>query len=101
MGAKNGEPNSRPNAALTRSRLAAFGARGYGKEAAEAILDVVKEYDWSFLQGDLVGKLQNAAVQAFNGERLSGRRSNFVVAPIPIESWLPVLEKEIRAAIRR
>jgi hypothetical protein len=74
--------------------LAAFGRAGKGKEAAEAILEIVKEYDWRFIGDGSLGSLQKTAMEAMGGSawgRSTGARA------IPTDGWLPVLTKEIRA----
>jgi thioredoxin-like negative regulator of GroEL len=40
--------------------LAAFGRAGYGKEAAQAILDIAAQYDFMMIGDDDIGKLQEA-----------------------------------------
>lgn len=64
--------------------LAAFGAAGHGEEAAKAILDVAKEYNWMLMGGDSpVTRLKNQAIAAFAGGE--------DVTSIPMDDWLPVL----------
>src|SRR4029079_16885762 len=46
--------------------LAAFGANGYGKEAAESIVEVAGQYDWKYIGSNLVtAPLQDACLNAF------------------------------------
>jgi beta-lactamase regulating signal transducer with metallopeptidase domain len=79
--------------------LAAFGANGYGKEAAAAILEVVKLYDWSSIPGPFgragastspINDLKREALNAFVG----GPRD--VSPSIVGEDWLPVLIEAAR-----
>lgn len=72
--------------------LAAFGAAGYGKEAAEVILDIVKQYDWSVIGGSTL-KFKNEAISAFSGSR--------DVTCIPMDAWLPVMAKELGSDDKR
>jgi hypothetical protein len=49
--------------------LAAFGANGYGKEAAAAILEIASQYDWwSGAPNNSLDSLRTACVEAFGGE---------------------------------
>jgi thiol-disulfide isomerase/thioredoxin len=65
--------------------LAAFGASGRGKEAAEAILDVANQLDWSYIHDAAKGRLQQACIDAFtNGEATDGYR-------IPSDAWFPLI----------
>jgi BlaR1 peptidase M56/Protein of unknown function (DUF1559) len=48
--------------------LAAFGANGYGREAAEAILDVASQYEWTSTEGSgKIRDLKEACLDAFSG----------------------------------
>jgi len=61
--------------------LAAFGANGYGKEAAETILRVVPQYDFSQYGRDTAeGKLESAIVVT-------------IARKIPMRDWLPAVSK--------
>ncbi|MFO0791567.1 MAG: M56 family metallopeptidase [Pirellulales bacterium] len=52
--------------------LTAFGANGYGKEAAAAILSVAAEYDWYHgSSNEALNNLQSACTDAFGGEHNS------------------------------
>jgi beta-lactamase regulating signal transducer with metallopeptidase domain/multidrug efflux pump subunit AcrA (membrane-fusion protein) len=80
--------------------LAAFGANGYGKEAAEAILEVAGQYDWKFI-GDnkAVEPLQNACVEALGG---TWDGMNRAVAPsIPTTDSLPALSAAANSGNRK
>src|SRR5262249_39992258 len=48
--------------------LAAFGAHGYGKEAADAILDVAGEYDFYIINSDAEGKLKETIIDQLTPE---------------------------------
>jgi beta-lactamase regulating signal transducer with metallopeptidase domain len=74
--------------------LTAFGANGYGNEAAEVILDVVKEYDWSFIHNEPIGKLQEQAIKALGG-------SEYGHPSIPWQDWLPLFIAEYRSGNAR
>ncbi len=77
--------------------LAAFGRAGYGKEATEAILEVVKEYDWTFIDGSPVGNLKNTLLSAFTGLE----PEMLTVDPIQLDDWLPVLKDAILSDDKR
>lgn len=65
--------------------LAAFGASGRGKEAAEAILDVANQLDWTYIQDSAKGRLQQACIDAFtSAQATDGYR-------IPSEAWFPLV----------
>ena len=65
--------------------LAAFGASGRGREAAEAILEVAAQLDWAFIGDNSAGRLQQACIDAFtSGEMTEGYR-------IPTEAWWPLV----------
>ena len=77
--------------------LAAFGRAGKGKEAAETILEIVKQYDWHRISsGSPLGRLKMAAIEALGGED-HGQG----VEAIPTDDWLPVLTREVRAGNKR
>ena len=67
---------------------AAFGANGYGKQAAEAILDIAGQYDWSSGVGNdsPVDALRTACLRAF-GCSWSGA----VAQRLPTDDAVPVL----------
>ena len=67
--------------------LAAFGRAGFGKEAAEAILDVAGEYDFSHESSSPpIEVLKSAVYEVLNG-----------VDPIESENWLPELLNRLKA----
>ena len=67
--------------------LAAFGANGYGKEAAEAIVEVAGQYDWTSLgENKAADELKNACLSAFGYPGLS-----IVAYRISENDALPVL----------
>jgi hypothetical protein len=75
--------------------LAAFGAAGYGTEAAEAILEVVKQYDWTTVGGGSpLALLKDEAILAFAGKSEGA-------ASIPLDDWLPVLGEAVRSGNKR
>src|SRR5262249_34188980 len=76
--------------------LAAFGANGYGPQAAEAILEIADQYDWvTAIRADGVrstepeGKLQRAVFEALVGRPGTVR--------IDARYWLPQLRKRYEA----
>jgi len=77
--------------------LAAFGRAGKGKEAAEAILEIVKEYDWRFIGDGSLGTLQKTALGTM-GDRHFSQGS---IRAIPTDDWLPVLTKGVLAGNKR
>jgi beta-lactamase regulating signal transducer with metallopeptidase domain/thioredoxin-like negative regulator of GroEL len=78
--------------------LAAFGANGYGKEAAEAILEVAGQYDWTILGNNAaVHPLQTACIEAFAGDpNKSGGRVAIAQGIAPADS-LPVLREAAKS----
>ncbi len=67
--------------------LAAFGANGYGREAAAEILDIAGEYDWRQSGNPLSapeGELQKTILAALTG-------GDPAIPQIPVQFWLPVL----------
>lgn len=68
--------------------MAAFGRAGYGKEAAEAILDVAGEYDFHMIDGSAEGKLKDQVLEIFNNKR--GKS-------LDAELWLPELLQRYKA----
>jgi hypothetical protein len=72
--------------------LAAFGRAGYGKQAAEAVLDVVRQYDWQYLEDPPIGKLQELASKSFAG---TGE------ARMPLDDALPVLVAAIKSGDKK
>jgi thiol-disulfide isomerase/thioredoxin len=66
--------------------LSAFGANGNGKEAAEAIMEVAQQQDWSYIDNSSAGKLRQACVDAFTtGQTTGGYR-------IPAQNWFPLVK---------
>ncbi len=80
--------------------LAAFGANGYGKEAAEAILDVAAQYDWTSIGADEGSDaLQVACIRAFGGDwPFSGGP---VPQKIPPADVLPWATKVVQSGTRQ
>ena len=75
--------------------LAAFGANGYGKEAAEAILEVAGQYDWKSVGDNKdVEPLQNACLKAFGGVALE---QGAVAPSISAIDALPSLSAAIKS----
>jgi beta-lactamase regulating signal transducer with metallopeptidase domain len=71
--------------------LAAFGANGYGKEAADTILEVVQQLDWTDIDNSSAGKLKIACVDAFtNGNSVGGYHIDF-------NDWLPLVVERLHA----
>lgn len=70
--------------------LAAFGANGRGKEAAEAILEVVQQLDWTYIDNSSAGKLKEACVDAFTSGRTTGGYR------ILATEWLPLVIEKLR-----
>jgi hypothetical protein len=69
--------------------LAAFGASGYGREAAEAIFEIARQYDWSPESRSERGGIQAAILNAlFGGETLRG---------IPAREWFPMIIEQVDA----
>jgi thiol-disulfide isomerase/thioredoxin len=66
--------------------LAAFGASGRGKEAAQAILDVANQLDWTSVDFNTPsGKLKQGCIDAFTtGQSTEGYR-------IPVNDWWPLV----------
>jgi beta-lactamase regulating signal transducer with metallopeptidase domain/thiol-disulfide isomerase/thioredoxin len=66
--------------------LAAFGASGRGKEAAQAILDVANQLDWTAVDFNAPsGKLKQGCIDAFTtGQSTEGYR-------IPVKDWWPLV----------
>jgi beta-lactamase regulating signal transducer with metallopeptidase domain/thiol-disulfide isomerase/thioredoxin len=71
--------------------LTAFGANGYGEEAAAAILDIVDQYDWTLIENDATGKLKQAAIDAFTGGFEGFGPQSPTKQHIPSKHWLPIL----------
>ncbi len=67
--------------------LAAFGRAGYGKEAAEAILDVAGEYDFLIMSSDDEGKLKSAILAALTPDYRDHSLAQF---------WLPELAARLK-----
>jgi hypothetical protein len=75
--------------------LAAFGANGYGKEAAAAILEVVKQYDWTSIEVySPLGRLKYEMTCAFSGQSDGG-------AAIAAGESLPLLTAAFRSGDER
>ena len=55
-------PKSRTEAVRA---FATFAKNGYDREAAEVIVEVIKQYDFYTIDGSLTGKLKQAAIEAF------------------------------------
>jgi hypothetical protein len=75
--------------------LTAFGANGYGPEAAEAILAIAKNYDWeSISPGSNSNRVQNAVLSAFvhGGDSMQS---------IPAKDWFPLVIEGIKANDKR
>ena len=73
--------------------LTAFGAHGYGKQAAEAIVAAMREYrGYSGLTGTDVDKLKEAALIAFAG----GRPRDSQPPGIDPKDTVPVLIRELK-----
>jgi HEAT repeat protein len=69
--------------------LAAFGANGYGKEAAQAIAEVAGQYNWTLLgNDDAVDALKKACLSAFTGRDWRGSK---LTHELPTEDAVPVL----------
>jgi beta-lactamase regulating signal transducer with metallopeptidase domain len=81
--------------------LTAFGRNGYGKEATETILEVVKQYDWSFIPDGSVGRLQYGIIAVFTGEMAIPMGQPRVTDVLPVQDWLPKLIGEIRSGNAR
>jgi beta-lactamase regulating signal transducer with metallopeptidase domain/protein involved in polysaccharide export with SLBB domain/biopolymer transport protein ExbD len=67
--------------------MAAFARAGYGREAAEALLDVAGEYDFTVLDDGAAGKLKQRVIEVLAG----------YPKPIPSSVWLPVLVERFKA----
>jgi hypothetical protein len=70
--------------------LAAFGANGYGKETAEAILDIVEQLDWSSIDDSSAGKLKTACIEALTSGRTTGGYR------VPTADWLPLVTEKLK-----
>ena len=69
--------------------LAAFGRAGYGKEAAEAILDVAGQYDFQMLDNDTVeGKLKETILDELADP-------SYPTSQPLAEHWLPALATRV------
>jgi hypothetical protein len=78
--------------------LAAFGANGYGREAAEAILEVAGQYDWKNIEVNKATRaLQAACVEAFGNAGSNGE----VAQSIPASDSLPVLAAAVKSGSRQ
>jgi hypothetical protein len=80
--------------------LAAFGANGYGKDAAEAILEVAGQYDWTSIGGNkMIEPLQNACVEALAGPSFGEPRA--VPQRIPVGDAMPAISAAARSGNQR
>jgi beta-lactamase regulating signal transducer with metallopeptidase domain len=78
--------------------LATFGANGYGKEAAEVIIEVAGQYDWtSTTPNTVLDPLRAACVEAFGGE---GAKSA-IAQSIPANDALPALAAAAKSGSRQ
>jgi beta-lactamase regulating signal transducer with metallopeptidase domain len=74
--------------------LTEFGRRGYGREATEAILDVMQYYSVLTIDDSAPGRLKKAALDAFDRNlTISGDR----IPPIDPRKSVPVLAKELKS----
>ena len=72
--------------------MAAFGARGYGKEAAEVIVELMRESGDNDIKRDYRSRLMVASAAAF-----SGKSTGFELADtISLAEGLPVLCRELK-----
>ena len=74
--------------------LAAFGRAGRGKEAIEAILDVASQYDFSVIDGSIVGKLKRQILKVFSPFHATPGKS---VSLFDSAEWLPILMERYEA----
>ena len=64
---------------------AAFGASGQGREAAQTILEVAGQLDWSSIDDSSAGQLKQACVDVLTGGRMTdGYR-------VPSDAWVPLV----------
>jgi hypothetical protein len=80
------DPTSRAEAI---GALAAFANHGRGREVAEAIIDVFKDYKLVPFDGTPMGKMREAAWQTFS------RIDNGSVSTIPLDDALPVVRQAL------
>ncbi len=74
--------------------LAAFSANGYGKEAAETILEIAMRYDWHMAdRSQNANKLQVAVLNAFLG--------GATVQSVPAADWFPMVMDRIKRGDKR
>ncbi|MBX3431900.1 MAG: hypothetical protein KF847_01005 [Pirellulales bacterium] len=72
--------------------MAAFGRAGKGREAAEAILDVAGEYDFTTWGGDGAGKLKGRIIDLLTAEGDT---------QLPVNDWLPALVERYRGDAKK
>ncbi|MBX3425916.1 MAG: polysaccharide biosynthesis/export family protein [Pirellulales bacterium] len=72
--------------------MAAFGRAGKGREAAEAILDVAGEYDFTTWGGDGAGKLKHRTIELLT----AGGDPQ-----LPVEDWFPALVERYRSDAKK
>jgi beta-lactamase regulating signal transducer with metallopeptidase domain len=77
--------------------FAAFGANGYGREAAEVILGVMRGYDVTGMNNGPMGELKDAATSAFRNPAIDRGDG---ITPIAREDALPVLLEELKHGTR-
>ncbi len=76
--------------------FAAFGAHGYGKEAAQTIVEVMRQYPLNpLIQPTLLGEMKQAALDAFNTSRPKDYGT-----PLDPADAVPVLAKELKEGPR-
>jgi protein involved in polysaccharide export with SLBB domain len=66
------------------------GARNYAKEAAEAILEIAKQYDWRTEPGQRPNNLQEAILNALVG-------GDDTLHAVPPRVWFPMVMQQVRA----
>jgi hypothetical protein len=80
--------------------LAAFGANGHGKDAAQAILEVAGQYDWTSIGGNkMIEPLQNACVEALAGPSFGEPRA--VPQRIPVGDAMPAISAAAKSGNQR
>ena len=73
--------------------FAAFGANGYGREAAEVIVGVMRGYDASRMDSGPMKELKNAAISAFRNPEIDRGDG---ITPIAREDGFAVLLEELK-----
>jgi hypothetical protein len=66
------------------------GARNYAREAAEAILEVARQYDWQRVVGETPRGLHATILDALFG-------GSQTIHSIPAQAWFPLLMERVRA----